>query len=336
MFFVDKYSPKCIDDVFLSQDRLNMLKAMSKDSSLPHIIFYGPEGSGKKTVIKLFLEMIFDKHVNKLCDTTYVVSGSNSNTNVVIKQSDYHIVIEPTNTNFDRYLIQDIVKEYAKRVPLGVFTTKKQFKVVLINNIDNLSYYAQTSLRRTMEKYSGTCRFIMWSRSLSKVIDPLRSRSFLMRINAPTDKSILGLTLDVARKENIRMDLKKYSKILEKSKGNIRKVLWYLQFAKLKESTVTSYDIILDNVVNTILKKDVTELLTLRNLIYRIMITNIEGTCIVKDIVVKLLKHKDVPMLCKFNIAEHGAKYEHNMIRGRRTIIHVDAFITSVIKTLNM
>src|SRR3990170_3969521 len=113
-----------------------MLETMSQDESIPHIIFYGPEGSGKKTIIDLFLTMIYGEEVLKTNDSIYKVSGSgNSSTDISIKQSNYHIIIEPNNNNFDRYLIQDVVKEYAKKVPLNVFTSNKSFKVVLINNV---------------------------------------------------------------------------------------------------------------------------------------------------------------------------------------------------------
>ena len=59
---------------------------------------------------------------------------------------------------------------------LTVLKYKKLFKVVIINTIDNLSYYAQASLKRTMEKYADTCKFIFISNQLSKINEPLKSR----------------------------------------------------------------------------------------------------------------------------------------------------------------
>ena len=233
MFIVDKYVPKTIDNVIIHKDELAILKKMSEDESIPHLIFYGPEGSGKKTIIDLFLTMIYDEQVTKTNDSEYKVSGSgNNSTEVVIKQSNYHIIIEPNNNNFDRYLIQDVVKEYAKKVPLNVFGTKKTFKMVLINNVDNLSYYAQTSLRRTMEKFSGNCRFIMWCKSLSRVIDPIRSRCYCFRIKAPSDNEMLELMANVSFKESIKLNLSDYNEIISTANGNIKKALWFLQLKK--------------------------------------------------------------------------------------------------------
>ena len=336
MFFIDKYSPKSIDDAFFHKEELKKLEIMSGDDSIPHIIFYGPEGSGKKTIIKIFLEMIYDKHVHKLGDSIYTVTGSgNSITEVTIKQSNYHIVIEPNNNNFDRYLIQDVVKEYAKRMPLGVFETKKVFKTVLINNVDNLSYYAQTSLRRTMEKYSGTCRFIMWSRSLSKVIEPLRSRCYCFRLKSPDDSELLEMMLHISATENMKIGFEKYNRILKSAKGNIKKTLWLLELSNFNESYLTTYEEMIKEIINHIISTDLKSIINIRELLYKIMITNITGTQIIKDIVESLLKNKNISSKCKINIVELAAKFEHNLIRGRREIIHLEAFITSIISALS-
>lgn len=335
MFFVDKYSPTNSDDALFHKKELDILKKMSMDESIPHIIFYGPEGSGKKTLIKLFLEMLYDSQVHTLVDSIYKVTGSgNSSTEVVIKQSNYHIVIEPNNNNFDRYLIQDVVKEYAKKVPLGIFTSKKSFKTVLINNVDNLSYYAQTSLRRTMEKYSNTCRFIMWCRSLSKVIDPLKSRCYCFRINSPSDDEMFELLIRISNKENIKLTLKDCDRIITKSNGNIKKLLWMLQLKQIGGSYLTTYDITINKIVNNIITLDLKNIIVIRDYIYNIMTTNIPGTQIIKDMVHILLKDKTISFECKANIVEIAARTEHNLIRGRREIIHLEAFVTGVMEEL--
>lgn len=336
MFFVDKYHPNTIDKVFFHINELEKLKLMSQDSSIPHIIFHGPEGGGKKTIIKLFLEMIYGPNANKLVDSEYIVSGSgNSNTQVIIKQSNNHIVIEPNNNNFDRYLIQDVVKEYARRIPLELFTSKKKFKVVLINNIDNLSYYAQTSLRRTLEKYSNTCRFIMWSRSLSRVIDPLRSRCYCFRVKSPSDSEILDVLLNIASKELINISLEKYNNILEKSNGNVKNAMWLLELYNFGDCIETTYDDILNHIVQLIKKFDVKTILVIRDLFYRIMITNINGTTIIKDIVDMLLLQDNISEPSKIKIIELAAKFEHNLVRGRREIKHLEGFIVGVMAALN-
>jgi len=346
MFLVDKYSPSCIKESKFHNDLLERLNHMSKNESIPHILLCGPSGSGKKTIIKLLLEMMYDINVHKTEDTVYRVIGSgNKATEVVVKQSDYHIVIEPNNNNFDRYLIQDIVKEYAKKMPLGVFKTRKIFRTVLINNIDNLSYYAQTSLRRTMEKYSSTCRFIMWCTCSTRVIEPLVSRCIFFKLNAPSHQQLFSYINDISYKEKIKLTIEDFTYILDNARGNIKEALWLLELIKigfgkkniyyhtinLITSMIISHDI---KQINIVLKDKNDKRLFLRDLLYNIMITNISGSKILKDITEKLCDNNDIPDECKYEIVRVMAYFEHNIIRGRRMIMHIEAPILKIMRIL--
>ena len=124
-------------------------------------------------------------------------SYSNTKTKITIKQSQHHIVIEPNSNGFDKYLIQEIIQEYAKSNILNIIKERHTFKVVVINKIDRLSYYAQASLRRTMEKYSTICKFILISEQLSNIIEPLRSRCSLVRVPLLSKPDILNIILSI-------------------------------------------------------------------------------------------------------------------------------------------
>lgn len=335
MFFIDKYTPKKIEDIFFHKDKYEKLKVMSKDESIPHIIFYGPEGCGKKTMINLFLETLYDKSVHDLMDSTYNVNGSGNSTNqVIIKQSNYHIVIEPNNNNFDKYLIQDVVKEYARKMPLGVFSSEKIFKTVFINNIDNLSYYAQTSLRRTFEKYSSTCRFIMWSRSLSKVIDPLRSRCTCFGISSPSEMELLEFIVRTSIKEKIYLNYNQYNEILEKSEGNIKKALWFLELSSLNMTFNTTYDDVIKKIIKLLLLSNLEKIKDIREYVYNILITNIPGKEIIKDIIIAMIKNDNLSEICKINLIKIAESSETNLAQGRRDITHLEKFMVGVMNEL--
>lgn len=364
MFFIDKYTPKTIDEAKFNIELLKRLQHMSKNESIPHMLFCGANGSGKQTIIKLLLEMLFDKDVHNTEDSLYRVVGSgNKVVDVAVKQSNYHIVIEPNNNNFDRYLIQDIVKEYAKKMPLTVFKTKKIFKIVLINNTDNLSYYAQTSLRRTMEKYSSTCRFIMWCTCPTRVIEPLISRCAFFTISSPTDSQLFSYIFEISIKENMKVSIEDFTYILDNAQGNIKEALWLLELFKFGYNRKNIYYYTIETIVRIIIShnfeqitnntketKEVKETKEIRNdvdiisksenklyirdLLYNIMITNISGTRILKDILNKLCDNPSIPDECKYDIINVAAYYDHNLIRGRRSIIHLEALIISIMKII--
>ena len=81
-----------------------------------------------------------------------------------------------------------------------------------------MSYSAQASLRRTMEQYSSKCKFISWCESLSKVIDPLKSRCMCIRVSAPSNTLLFRYLLNIANKEKFNINLKDYVNIVNKAK----------------------------------------------------------------------------------------------------------------------
>jgi len=336
MLLIDKYSPKELKQLTFHKDVIKKIKKISQDDSIPNTLFFGPPSSGKKTLVRAFLEMIFDKTVHNTKYVTYEITSGGANNETQIKQSNYHIEIEPNN-NFDKYLVQDVVKAYAKSAPLKLFQTKKSFKLVLIHNIDCMSYYAQTSLRRTMEKYSGTCRFIMWCRSLSKIIDPLKSRALCIRVSAPSDEELLGELTKISLAEGIKLKLSDYSDIIKKSEGQIKLALWLLQFKKEDIPFITSYTEVIDKIADELIKGNMKCIANIRIYLYNIMITNINGTSIIKSIVDAFIEKSSFGF--KDTVIEEskikeiimwGAFYEHRLMIGRREIYHLEAFVNKI------
>lgn len=367
-FLVDKYIPKKISDIFdedteylqklnkniklendswintnpskcfFHKEIFNKLKKIAEDDGMPHVIFYGNPGTGKKTMINLFLEMIFDKSIYKLDDSKYtVISSGNIENEVIVKQSDHHIIIEPNNNNFDRYLIQDIVKEYARKYPLCIFEKNRNFKMVQINNLDNLSYYAQTSLRRTIEKYSKTCRFIMWCYSLSKVIEPLRSRCLCIHVPTQSEEDLVQWTFNISSLENVNINLPILNWIVQNSNGNLKDILWKLDLYKYCGKIQNGYQKSLVSLINEITTDG--DIQIIRDYIYKMMITNISSNVIIKDILniilIKLDNDKYSNSKNKSSqIIDHASNFEYRLSKGRRDIIHIEAFILNIINVL--
>lgn len=333
---INKYKPKTIDECVFHEDIRILIKNMCTNNEVPHLIFYGPKGVGKKTLIEVLLRELYKSNMDQIYYQTYNVTGSgNKIIPIDVRQSNCHMIIEPTNTNFDKYLIQDVVREYLKKPATFIFGKKSTiFKTIIINNVDNLSYYAQTSLRRTIELNSGKCRFIMWTRSLSKVMAPLRSRCFCMCVKYPSKEQCFKFLLEVAGYEQLFLTCNDYNTILDKSKNNIKTMLWFLELYKYKVSFETPYDMIMDILFKLLLTCELKYIKEIELIVYNVVITIMSSSNVMIDLVNKLLASELISEESKQTIIKTAANIDYNYTRNRREIIHFGNFVIKVMNTL--
>lgn len=352
MFLIDKYDIKNPWDVMYNHNiykrllKLDSLNSWLTDSikternfdNLPNILIHGKEGCGKKSLVKMFLRRIYGSNLKKL-NVKYMISGYGSNSiEMEIPQSLFHIEIFPTGTGLDKYLVQEIIKEYAAKNLLS-FERERTFKIVWIHNIDELSYYAQTALRCTMEKYCKTCKFILTGKQLSKIIEPLRSRCLSMRVPLPNEQDIMRVLLNISIKEDNYLSLEEYNDILIKCNNNIKLAIQYLEMKFYGIPITVSWKIYLSDIIkifNKAIKSTINELhiAKIRDILYKIFITNINGTEIIKELLNQMLLNlKDKELT--YQIIDKCTHYENSLSKGKRTIIHLEAFIFSVLELLN-
>jgi replication factor C subunit 3/5 len=320
----------------------NIVHGNWKYANMPHLLFYGPDGCGKEFIINNLLQKIFTKKSVEVQETEYTINGySNTKTKVMIKQSKHHIVIEPNNNGFDKYLIQEIIEEYAKTEILHVLKYKHLYKIVIINTIDNLSYYAQASLRRTMEKYADNCKFIFVSNQLSKIHEPLKSRCLMIRVPLPSDILLTNIAMNIALKENIQLSSSDIIEIVKNSNNNINKLYGYLELKKFKVPYTPTWARIITIIVDEVLNKNnynikkFPELIKeIRDLLYQLFITNIDFHIIIKEIM-NDIKSKISDNELKYKIIEETSKFENRISQGTRHIIHLEAYLIKIIQIIN-
>jgi replication factor C subunit 3/5 len=308
-------------------------------ANFQHLIVYGACGSGKEYLVNKLLEKIFGKASVEIKDVEYTVSGySNTKTKIMIKQSKHHIIIEPNSNGFDKYLIQEIIQDYAKSELLNILKNRKLFKIVVINKIDNLSYYAQASLRRTMEKYSNTCKFILISDQLSKIIEPLRSRCLMIRVPLPTNEQILETILYISEKENITISYDMINDIIQNSDNKVNHALWLLEMHRYNISYENNWMQVIDEIVEMITddtiknnKKLYSTIKRIREKYYILFITNISTQIIIRNIMLKLLNVIN-NIEIKYKIIDITSIFEQRLSQGTRHIIHIEAYISRLIE----
>lgn len=106
---------------------------------------------------------------------------------------------------------------------------------MLLTNVDHLTKDAQHALRRTMEKYVGTCRLILCSNSTSRVLPAIRSRCLGIRVSAPTADEIKKILHLVAKKESLSLPDELASRITEMSGRNLRRAVLMLEACKVEQ-----------------------------------------------------------------------------------------------------
>jgi replication factor C subunit 3/5 len=334
MLLVDKYTPNNYKEIFFHKEIYERLQQMSKDNSIPHIIFHGPIGSGKRTMTKLFLKMIYGESIENLYSCKYEIPSSGSKVKIeTVEKSEHHIIINPTETGFDRHLVHEIVKEYSstKTIDLALNPNSK-FRVIQISNLDKLSQSAQTSLRQIIEKNASTCRFIMWCNNLSKVILPLQSRCVLVRVPRPNKNELYKYLVNISAEERKIISPYKLSDIINYSKCNIKDAIWCVDYALKGYNSLTNYNMAIDKIVRLIFKVDMGNIETIRNIFFNMTISNYNTVDIIKSITNKILENKNISETCKINIILQVSNKEHRILKSRRKIIPFDALLVKIMQ----
>jgi replication factor C subunit 3/5 len=245
--WVDKHSPKSLSKLTLHDDITAKLTTLAHSEELPHLLIYGPPGVGKKTRVMALLREIFGAGVEKIkLEHRAFKLPSNKMLEINMLGSNYHIECNPSDAgNNDKYVVQEVIKEIASHTNLSSSVggggtdgaNSRGFKVVILTEVDRLSRQAQAGLRRTMEKYSSSCRLILISNSPSKIIEPVRSRCLGIRIPSSSTEAISNLLVQVARKEGLQCPIEVAMNITLQSDRNIRRALLMLETAAMAQGS---------------------------------------------------------------------------------------------------
>ncbi|KAI9777352.1 MAG: Replication factor C (RF-C) subunit [Geoglossum umbratile] len=339
---VDKHRPRSLQQLSYHRDLSARLQSLAQSGDFPHLLVYGPSGAGKKTRIVATLKELYGPGVEKIkIDSRVFQTSSNRKLEFNIVASVYHLEITPSDVgNHDRVVVQDLLKEVAQTQQVDV-AARQKFKVVVINEADHLSRDAQAALRRTMEKYSPNLRLILLANSTANIIAPIRSRTLLVRVAAPTEGEICDVLRTVGESERWDEAPVLNKRIAKESGRNLRKALLMFESVYAQNEKVTDktpipppdWEALIGQIADEIIAEHTPQrILQVRAKLYDLLTHCIPPTTILKTLTFKLILKIDDAL--KAEVIMWSAFYEHRIRLGTKVIFHLEAFVAKFMRIL--
>ncbi|MHC1631675.1 MAG: replication factor C small subunit [Methanotrichaceae archaeon] len=209
--WIEKYRPVKLEDVVGQEPIVKRLKSYVKTRNVPHLLFSGSPGVGKTAAAISMVRELF---------------GENWEGNFIELNASDERGID---------VVRHKLKDFARTAPLG----DADFKVIFLDEADALTRDAQSALRRTMERYSSICRFVLSCNYSSKIIEPIQSRCAVYRFRSLSDEAVKQRMNYIAQQEGITLTEEGLEAIVYVARGDMRKAINALQAATFLDDRIT-------------------------------------------------------------------------------------------------
>ncbi|MFH1917132.1 MAG: replication factor C small subunit [Nanoarchaeota archaeon] len=209
--WTEKYRPSTFDEVRGQKHIVEKTRAFVEKKNMPHLLFSGPAGVGKTTLSLVIAKKLF---------------GPSWRDNFLELNASDERGID---------VVRNKVKNFARTRSIG----NVPFKIIYLDECDALTREAQQALRRTMENYTATTRFILSCNYSSKIIDPIQSRCTIFRFAPLEKKDVERIVEHIAKEEKLKIDEKAISALFEISDGDCRRVENILQACAATSDKIT-------------------------------------------------------------------------------------------------
>ncbi|MEM4475138.1 MAG: replication factor C small subunit, partial [Fervidicoccaceae archaeon] len=201
VLWTEKYRPRTLDEIVDQEETVVRLKKFVREKNAPHMLFAGPPGTGKTTAALAFARDLYGE--------------------------DYRKYLLELNASDERGIdtIRVKVKEFARTRASGPVP----FKLIVLDEADNMTADAQQALRRIMEIFTPTSRFILIANYSSKIIEPIQSRTALFRFTPLRREHVVERLRMIAEREGVSYDERALEAIYEISEGDLRRAINVLQ-----------------------------------------------------------------------------------------------------------
>ena len=191
LMWVEKYRPIKLEQVINQKEIVNGLRNLIKNPyEIPHLLFAGPAGVGKTTTA--------------LCIARELLGEDWQRNTLELNASDERGI----------KMVRERVKEFAAVMKLATDTKDDvSFRIIILDEADEMTSEAQTALRRIIEDSSKTTRFIIICNYLSQIIEPIQSRCVVFRFMRLAKEDVLGYLKMICEKEGVKYEEKALSQI---------------------------------------------------------------------------------------------------------------------------
>ena len=309
--WIEKYRPKEFNDLKGQSKIVKRIEAFIKQQNMPHLLFAGPSGVGKTTLALLIANKLF-------------------------KESWKNNFLE-LNASDDRGIdvIRSQVKDFARTKAIG----DVPFKIIYLDESDSLTKEAQQALRRTMENFSNSCRFILSCNYSSKIIDPLQSRCSIFRFKPLDKEDIRHIIETICKEEGLKISKDAIDSLYDLSEGDCRKLENILQSCAAVSNNIDNKAIY--DIVSQARPNEIKEILTIaldkdfikaRNKLLDAMLRyGLSGLDIVKQIQ-KEIWNLDIDQTKKVELVDKCGEIEFRMVEGSDEFIQLEALLANFSK----
>lgn len=306
LVWTEKYRPKTFSEVKGQSEIVKRVKAFVEQKSMPHLLFAGPAGTGKTSLALVIAKKLF---------------GDSWRANLLELNASDERGID---------VVRNKVKDFARTRALG----DVPFKIIYLDECDALTREAQQALRRTMENYTQTCRFILAANYSSKIIDPIQSRCAVFRFKPVDKKDIYNIIDHIAKEEKVKVDEKAKAALYEISGGDCRKVENVLQSSAAIVKHITE-DVIY-SLASVARPKEIMEVLKLatsakfvdaRNKLLDVMLNyGLSGLDVIKQIQ-REIWDLDIDNRKKVEFIDKCGEIEFRMVEGSDEFLQLEALL---------
>ena len=308
--WTEKYRPSTFADLVGQEEIIKRVESLTNSLNIPHLLFAGPAGTGKSTLALIVVKELFKENWKE----NYLELNASDERGINV--------------------VREKVKNFARTKSIG----NVPFKIIFLDEAETLTPEAQQALRRTMENYSTTCRFILSCNYSSKVIDPIQSRCALFRFKLLEKKDIEKVIQKIILNENLTITPEATEIIYEGSEGDCRRCINLLQSTSSVSPAITA------ELVSTILSdakpKDIKIVLDYavsgdfqkaREKLFDIILReSISGQDVIKAIQKEIWNLPVEPEI-KVKLTEKTGEAEFRIVEGSDPFIQLQALLASFV-----